>query len=103
MIFRLIVMSALVWLFAIAAGRRRLWCYWGAILRAALVAYPLYYLSYLMTLDPTPLSWVREVALHGCGGLLWGYLYWRHGLAASIVGHVSAHLSLQPLLGFLFG
>ncbi|MGY4168174.1 hypothetical protein [Bradyrhizobium sp. USDA 4529] len=103
MIFRLIVMSALVWLFAIAAGRPRLWCYWGAILRAALVAYPLYYLSYLMTLDPTPLSWVREVALYGCGGLLWGYLYWRLGLAASIVGHVSAHLSLQPLLGFLFG
>ncbi|WP_316399143.1 hypothetical protein [Bradyrhizobium sp. 33ap4] len=43
------------------------------------------------------------MALHGCGGLLWGYLYWRHGLAASIAGHVSAHLSLQPLLGFLFG
>jgi hypothetical protein len=48
------------------------------------------------------LTVVREVALDGTAGVLWGYLYWRHGLGASIAGHLSAHLSLQPLLSLFF-
>lgn len=40
--------------------------------------------------------------LHGTAGILWGYLYWRHGLVSAITGHISAHLSLEPLLNLLF-
>jgi hypothetical protein len=40
--------------------------------------------------------------LHGAAGILWGYLSWRLGQIAADVGHVSAHLSLQPLLSLFF-
>jgi hypothetical protein len=100
-VFRLVLMTALVWLIAKLNGAIRSWCYWVAILVTAIIAYPLGHLVYLASLAPTILVAAREIALHGLAGIVWGYLYWRHGLLASIVGHVAAHLSLQPLLGIL--
>ncbi|RUZ81168.1 hypothetical protein EN943_01765 [Mesorhizobium sp. M7A.F.Ca.US.006.01.1.1] len=99
--FRLIAVSVLVWILTTMAGRRG-WCFWIAIIFTALVIYPVFQHGYLSTLAPTPLTVLREIMLHGGAGILWGYLYWRHGLVASVVGHVSAHLALQPLLGLLF-
>jgi hypothetical protein len=64
------------------------------------VAYPAFHLDYLQTLTPSALTVLREVMLHGAG-ILWGYLYWRYGLVAAITGHISAHLSLEPLLSVL--
>ncbi|WP_050424631.1 hypothetical protein [Bradyrhizobium tropiciagri] len=101
-IYRFILMSAVVWLLAAIAGRPQPWCYWAAIVICALVFYPAAHLGYLATLDRAPLIWLREVSLHGAALWLWGYLYWRHGLVASIVGHISAHFSLQPLLSLFF-
>ena len=31
-------------------------------------------------------------------GSVWGWLYWRHGWAAALVGHAACHLALDPLL-----
>jgi hypothetical protein len=97
--FRLVLMTALVWLFVTLAGSQRQWCYWASILLAALVAYPLAHWAYLAALQPGALAIAREVSLHGAAGALWGYLYWRHGFVAAVLGHVSAHLTLEPLLG----
>lgn len=97
LMFRLVVMSALVWVLVAVAGKRD-WCYWAAILITALVVYPALHPAYLSVLTPSMPTFTREITLHGAAGILWGYIYWRYGLVASIVGHVSAHLSLQPLL-----
>jgi hypothetical protein len=96
--FRLILKTAMVWLLATFFGTPRRWFYWLAILTIALVAYPVSHLAYLATLNPTAWTVLRELALHGSAGVLWGYLYWRHGLIAAMAGHVSAHVSLEPLL-----
>jgi hypothetical protein len=50
----------------------------------------------------TTLTVVREIILHEAAGILWGYLYWRHGLIVAIAGRISAHVSLEPLLSLLF-
>ncbi len=31
-------------------------------------------------------------------GSIWGWLYWKHGWAAAVIGHGSTHLLLDPLL-----
>jgi hypothetical protein len=31
-------------------------------------------------------------------GSVWGWLYWRHGWLAALLGHASAHVLLDPLL-----
>ena len=46
----------------------------------------------------TVLTVVREIMLHGFAGILWGYLYWRYGLVAAMIGHISAHVSLWSSL-----
>ena len=100
--FRLIVMSAVAWVFVAVAGSRA-GSYWAAIVVVALVAYPALHPVYLASLAPfAPLTISRELLLHGTAGVLWGYLYWRYGLLAAMTGHASAHLSLQPMLGLLF-
>lgn len=100
-VFRLICVTGLAWLIAAASGRRGAWIAWTAIMLAALVIYPLGTPSYFRTLDWTALTVARELALHGAAGVLWGWLYWRHGWLAGVLGHMAAHLALQPLLGAL--
>lgn len=34
-------------------------------------------------------------------GSVWGYLYWRQGWLAALLGHASCHLLLDPLLAFV--
>jgi hypothetical protein len=43
----------------------------------------------------TPLLVARALVLNGVAGIAFGYLYWRHGLEAAMVGHMSAHVVLQ--------
>jgi membrane protease YdiL (CAAX protease family) len=46
----------------------------------------------------TPLTTMlvlRAVVLNGIAGIAFGYLYWRHGLEAAMIGHMGAHLVLQ--------
>ncbi|MER8749460.1 hypothetical protein NKH57_09295 [Mesorhizobium sp. M1050] len=98
--FRLVAMSIIAWLLVSVAGKQA-WCFWAAILLTALVVFPAFHLPYLSALTPSFPTALREIMLHGGAGILWGYLYWRHGLVAAIAAHVSAHLSLQPLLAIM--
>ncbi len=96
--YRLLGLTAIVWCLA----RVTLWrggrLVWPAILLVAFVLYPVGNWAYFAALEPTALTALREVALHGAAGVLWGWLYWRHGWLSAVTGHVSAHLALQPLL-----
>jgi hypothetical protein len=97
--FRLIALTGLAWLIARTTGWRDGRAVWSAILLVALVLYPLGTWGYFGALDWSGLTVTRELLLHGGAGVLWGWLYWRHGWLAGVTGHVAAHLSLQPLLG----
>ena len=99
--YRLIALTALAWGLASLAKRPAPAAIWAAIVLTALVVYPLGNWSYFRALDPTVMSLLRELALHGGAGVLWGWLYWRHGWLSGLAGHIAAHLSLQPLLGAL--
>ncbi len=101
MIFRLIALTALAWCLALMSGLRGGALAWPAILLTALVVYPLGSWAYLSALEPGALTALRELALHGAAGVLWGWLYWRHGWLSGVTGHIAAHLSLQPLLTLL--
>ena len=69
-----------------------------AVALAAGALWPLWVWPYLADLDWTGLTVLREVGLHVGAGAVWGWLYCRHGWMAGVIGHVSAHLMLQPLL-----
>lgn len=99
--FRLIALTALCWLAAALTARRGAAVQWPAILLVAFVVWPLGSWGYVQGLQCSALVVAREVALHGGAGVLWGWLYCRHGWLAGVIGHVSAHLALQPLLGML--
>ncbi|RAZ71384.1 CPBP family glutamic-type intramembrane protease [Mesorhizobium atlanticum] len=102
LIFRLVVVSTIAWLLTLATGER-VWCYWTAILITALAIYPAWHIGYLQTLTPSTMVVLRQIFTHGCAGILWGYLYWRFGLLASILGHIGEHVSLEPLTSLLLG
>ena len=99
--YRLIALTASCWLLAVLTGRRGRALYWPSILLVAFVIYPLAASGYFRELHWSGLTVAREVVLHGGAGTLWGWLYCRHGWLAGVIGHVAAHLALQPLLGLL--
>jgi len=97
-LYRLVLLTSLAWLIARYTGWRDGRAVWPAILVVALVCYPLGNWAYFAGLDWSALTVVRELLLHGGAGVLWGWLYWRHGWLAGMAGHMAAHLALQPLL-----
>lgn len=51
----------------------------------------------------TPLFMLYASLRFICPGVLWGYLYWRHGFVTGQLAHVSTHIFLQPILGYMLG
>lgn len=50
----------------------------------------------------TPLVVFRAIILNGIGGIVFGWLYWKKGLEASIVAHFTTDIVLLTLLPILF-
>jgi len=100
-IYRLIAMTAIAWCLALVSRLREGRLVWPVILLVALVVYPNGNWAYFSALEPSVLTVLRALSLHGAAGVLWGWLYWRHGWLSAVTGHVAAHLSLQPLLSLL--
>ncbi|MEJ6008724.1 hypothetical protein [Novosphingobium aquae] len=98
---RLIALPLITWAAMAATGRRGDWLHWLAVLLTAFAAYPIIAYGYFAGLEWSVLTALRELTLHGAAGVLWGWLCWRHGWMAALVGHVAAHVSLQPLLSML--
>lgn len=99
--YRLIALTGLAWLIARYTGWRDARAVWPAILLVALVLYPLSLWDYFRALDWSGLTVTRELMLDGGAGMLWGWLYWRHGWLACVAGHVATQFALQPLLTVL--
>lgn len=48
----------------------------------------------------SPLMVTRVLVLNGIAGLVFGYLYWRHGLFAAMAAHFSADITLHVITPF---
>lgn len=69
--------------------------FWTAIVVAALLFGALH-LPMTMAIAPlSPMLVLRALLLNGIAGVVFGYLFWRHGLEAAMLAHASAHVVLQ--------
>ncbi len=99
---RLFLVTLLAWILARfshgADGKPSAAAMWIAILGSAV----LFGLGHLpATLQSTPFSFLvlsREVLLNGIYGTLFGYLYWKRGLEASMLSHITSDLLVHVVL-----
>lgn len=89
--FRLFLMSGIIYLGTIRAGRAPRWFFWCAIALAQFANVGLFVIA-----DPVYAS-LRYWAV----GCVWGWLYWRHGWLTALAGHCCCHLLLDPALYLL--
>jgi len=48
-------------------------------------------------------EWVYDAVRFVGPGVLWGWLFWRHGFVAALLGHTGTHPLLDPALHALLG
>ncbi len=99
LIMRLFLLSSIAWLLAklpkTPSGVPRAGVFWLAIVTVAIL-FGLGHLPVTAALTPlTGLLVVRALVLNGVAGVVYGYLYWRHGLESAMLGHMSTHLVMQ--------
>jgi membrane protease YdiL (CAAX protease family) len=77
-----------------AAGSRRTWVMWAAILASA-VLFGVGHLPAVSTLVAlTPVIVARTVLLNAIAGVAFGWLFWRRSLEAAMVAHASSNMLL---------
>jgi hypothetical protein len=105
-LLRLGVMTFLAWALSRSAGRRAVMpdaLMWVSVVAAALL-FGAGHLPATAALAPlTPIVVARAILLNGIGGVLYGWLYWRHGLALTMVAHGGTDLGLHVLAPILVG
>lgn len=99
LLMRLFLLSLVAWLLGkrwkTTAGMPSTGAFWAAIILVAIL-FGLGHLPVTSAMAPlTPMLVVRALVLNGAAGVAFGYLYWRHGLEAAMLGHMSAHLVMQ--------
>ncbi len=104
-VYRLFLMSLLAWAMGQlwrASNSRPADAVFGAAIVVSAAVYVLLHLGPVLAEGPmTPLAVLREAMLHFSAAALWGYLFWRYGLATALTAHLSAHLPLQLGLSLL--
>jgi hypothetical protein len=105
-IYRLFAMSVFSWLFGLVwkngDGRPTP----GAFAAAAILAQTInIYVNVTSQLAApvTPVILAYDLVRYVFPGILWGYLYRRHGFATAEIASVGTHPFLQPSLGYFFG
>jgi hypothetical protein len=92
------VMTLLVWigwrLLQRGQGRPRPALVWMAIVLAALLFGIGHLPALAAMLSLTPVIVIRTVLLNALGGLIFGWLFWRHSLEVAMVAHASFHVGL---------
>jgi membrane protease YdiL (CAAX protease family) len=69
--------------------------FWVAIVLVA-VLFGLGHLPATSAITPlTTTLVVRALVLNGIAGITFGYLYWKQGLEAAMLGHMNAHVVMQ--------
>jgi hypothetical protein len=99
LLMRLFLLSLVAWLLSrrwrTPKGLPTSGVFWAAIFVAAI----LFGLGHLpATSAIVPLTQgliVRALLMNAVAGIAFGYLYWKHGLEAAMVGHMAAHLVIQ--------
>lgn len=103
-LMRLFVMTLFVWLgLKITGNQYRNTIISIAILLSAIL-FGLGHLPITSSLTTiTQVIVVRAVVLNGIGGIIFGLLYWKKGLEAAMISHLTADIFLLVLLPSLFG
>ena len=100
-VFRLLLMSCLVWLLARGWRRKVVEAapavVWGAILVSSLAFGLVHLPAWLSVAQATPLLIGSVLALNGMAGVALGQVYWRWGLEAAMVFHFAADLAVQGI------
>ena len=96
---RLFLMSLVAWLcgrwWRTPGGLPTSGAFWLAIVLVA-VLFGLGHLPATSAITPlTTMLVLRSLVLNGIAGIAFGYLYWRHGLEAAMIGHMGTHLVMQ--------
>lgn len=99
LVMRLFLVSLVAWLcgrwWRTPDGLPTSGAFWIAIVLVA-VLFGLGHLPATSVVTPLTTTIVlRALVLNGIAGVAFGYLYWRHGLEAAMIGHMSAHLVMQ--------
>lgn len=103
-LLRLLVMTLLVWL--VARLRRRppgAALYWSAVVVAALLFGAGHLPAAAGFFPLTPVVVLDFVLVNALGGVVFGWLYWRHGLEAAMCAHFGADLALHVAAPLLMG
>lgn len=105
-LLRLGVMTFLAWALARLSGHKPALAtllMWVSIVGAALL-FGAGHLPAVAALTPlTAIVVARTVLLNGLGGVLYGWLYWRYGLAMAMVAHGGTDVVLHVLAPILVG
>jgi hypothetical protein len=91
-------MSLLVWLgwrvFQRGAGVARSAIVWAAIILAAILFGVGHLPAMASVVELTPLIIMRTILLNALGGIVFGWLFWRHNLETAMVCHGAFHVGL---------
>jgi len=99
LLMRLFLLSLMAWLLGkwwkTTEGMPRSGVFWTAIILVA-VLFGLGHLPVTSAMTPITESLVvRALVLNGIAGIAFGYLYWKRGLEAAMLAHMSTHLVMQ--------
>jgi membrane protease YdiL (CAAX protease family) len=99
LLMRLFLVSLVAWVcgrwWRTPGGLPTSGAFWIAIVFVA-VLFGLGHLPATSAITPlTTMLVLRALVLNGIAGIAFGYLYWRHGLEAAMIGHMGAHLVIQ--------
>jgi hypothetical protein len=98
---RFFLMSAIVWVLGKIIRRSHLpdGVYWVGIVLATILFAAGHLPMTVMTFgELSPILVARAFLLNGLLGIFYGYLYWKRGLAYSMVAHMSSHLFLYGIV-----
>ena len=98
-LMRLFLVTFFVWIFRKLArsndGEAASKCVWGAIMITAVI-FGIGHLPSTSSLTAlTPLIVFRAILLNGIGGVVFGWLYWKKGLASAMIAHFSGDIALH--------
>ncbi len=97
LIMRYFLMSLVAWMLFKLFKTSSSWVMYSAILSTAILFGILHLPAMEALVDLTPLIIVRTVLLNSIGGVVFGYLYWKHGLEYAMVSHFTADIFIQTL------
>lgn len=97
LIMRYFLMSLVAWVLFKFFKTRSPWIIYTAILSTAILFGALHLPAMSALVDLTPLIILRTVLLNSIGGIVFGYLYWKHGLEHAMLSHFTADIFIQTI------